>query len=177
VHFAARPHQRLPVVSIELAGEEDFNPSGQMLRSCCARWWLRVHASSPPEQAGGDDARVIEDEEFVTAEEIGELREQPVFENPGGTIQAQEPRCIATRKGMLRNLPARETVVEFVQTHGNGQFNSKVAKAKKANVRSLKLRSAPVPHWVLESFWSSHSFCNLLKYNGFHTSKCVASCA
>jgi hypothetical protein len=40
-----------------------------------------MDTGTPPEEAGGDDARIVEDEEFVTPQETGEFREEPVFEN------------------------------------------------------------------------------------------------
>jgi hypothetical protein len=33
-----------------------------------------------PIQAGRNDARIVEDEEFVAAQQIGEFRKEPVFE-------------------------------------------------------------------------------------------------
>jgi hypothetical protein len=81
LHLAAGPDKRLPSFGINLTSEEDFDFAGQMLGSRGARWRLRMDAGTPPEQAGGDDARIVEDEEFVTSQETGEFREEAVFEN------------------------------------------------------------------------------------------------
>ena len=81
LHLAARPDKHLPSLGIDLAGQEDLHFAGQMLGSRGSRWRLRMHAGAPPEQAGGDDARIVEDEEFVTSQESGEFREEPVCEN------------------------------------------------------------------------------------------------
>jgi hypothetical protein len=80
-HLAAGPDKRLPSLEIDLAGQEDLHFSGQLLGSRGSRWRLRMDASAPPEQAGGDDARIVEDEEFVTSQQSGEFREEAVFEN------------------------------------------------------------------------------------------------
>ncbi len=47
---------------------------------------------APPKQAGRNDPRIVQYEEFVSAQQIGEFREQPVFEGAGKTIQLQKPR-------------------------------------------------------------------------------------
>src|SRR5713226_625005 len=104
-----------------------------MLRSSGARWWLRVDASSPPEQASRNDARIVDDENLVAFQEARKLCKQSVIENSRGTIQGQKPRCVATVQGTLRNLPVGETVVEFVQTHRKPQSTSREAKASKTN--------------------------------------------
>ena len=75
LHLTAGPDKRLPSLGIDLAGQEDLHFSGQMLGSRGPRWWLRMDAGAPPEQAGGDDARIVEDEEFVTSQQRGEFRE------------------------------------------------------------------------------------------------------
>jgi len=40
-----------------------------------------MHAGTPPEQAGRDDASIVEDEELVASQEARELREEPIIEN------------------------------------------------------------------------------------------------
>jgi hypothetical protein len=82
LHLAAGPDKRLPRLGIELAGEEDFDFPSQMFGSRGARWRLRMNAGTPPEQAGRDDARIVEDEEFVASQETGEFNEEPVLEKP-----------------------------------------------------------------------------------------------
>src|SRR5258708_7859553 len=81
LNLAARPDKCLPRLSIKLAGEEDFDFPSQMLRLCGPRGRLRTDARTPSEQARRDDARIVEDEEFVTTQETGKFREEAVFEN------------------------------------------------------------------------------------------------
>jgi hypothetical protein len=93
-----------------------------------------MDAGAPSEQAGGDDARIVEDEEFVASQENGKFREEAVFEYSRGTIQEEEPGGFAAVQGPLGDLLSGEMVVEFVQAHGKGQSNSKAGKANKANL-------------------------------------------
>src|SRR5260370_14656220 len=81
LHLATGPNKRLPSLGINLTSKEDFDFPGQMLGSRGARWRLRTDASTPREQACGDDARVVEDQEFVASQETGEFREESVFED------------------------------------------------------------------------------------------------
>jgi hypothetical protein len=67
LHLAAGPNQRLPSLGSKFASEEDFDFSRQMFPLCGPRRRLRMDAGTPPEQAGRNDARIIEDDEFVTA--------------------------------------------------------------------------------------------------------------
>jgi hypothetical protein len=67
LHLAAGSDKRLPGLGIELAGEEDFDFPSQMFGSRGARWRLRMNAGTPPEQAGRDDACIVEDEKFVAS--------------------------------------------------------------------------------------------------------------
>jgi hypothetical protein len=61
LHLAAGPDKHLPSLGIDLAGQEDLHFAGQMLGSRGSRWRLRMNAGAPPEQAGGDDASIVED--------------------------------------------------------------------------------------------------------------------
>jgi hypothetical protein len=45
-----------------------------------------MDARAPREQSGRNDARIVEDEEFITTQEAGKFCEETVFENPRGAI-------------------------------------------------------------------------------------------
>ncbi len=45
---------------------------------------------APPKQAGRNDPRIVQYEEFVSAQQIGEFREQPVFEGAGKAAVYQQ---------------------------------------------------------------------------------------
>src|SRR5260370_19049464 len=96
VHLAAGPDKRFPSLGIDLASEENFDFPGEMLRFCGARWRLRMNACAPPEQPRGDDARIVEHQEFVTSQEIGKFSKEAVLEKSLRTIQGQQPRGFAT---------------------------------------------------------------------------------
>ncbi len=133
LHLAARPDQRLPSGGIDFTRQEDFDFPRKVFRFCCSRWRLRMHPGAPPEQARRNDARIVEDEEFVAAQQAGKFREDAVLENSWRPTQAQQPRRFATLKGTLRNLFSREMVVQLFQTHGKRQSSSKVAEASQTN--------------------------------------------
>ena len=75
---------------------------------------LGMDAGTPPEQTRGDDARIIEDQEFVAAEERGKFRELPVFKDSRRTIEHEHARGLATAEGPLRDLLPREKVIEVL---------------------------------------------------------------
>src|SRR5258706_41638 len=133
LNLAAGPNKRLPRLGIELAGEEDFDSPSQMFGSRGARWRLRMDARTPPEQAGRNDARIVEDEELVASQEAGEFSEYLVFEKPCGTIHEEKPGGFASVERPLRDLLSGEMVVELVQAHGKRQSSSKTVKAHKTS--------------------------------------------
>jgi hypothetical protein len=106
-----------------------------------------VNASALPEQPCGDDTRIIEDEELMAPEQVGQPGKKSILETPRGAIQQKEPRGIATFKRALGNLPARKMVVEFIKTHGKRQSTSKSANASKTKELAaegwLFIRGAP----------------------------------
>ena len=91
-----------------------------------------MNPGAPPEQPRGDDTRIIEDEELVAPQEVGQSSKESIFDGPGSAIEQKEPRGIATFERALGDLLAREMVVEFIETHGKRQSTSKSASASKA---------------------------------------------
>jgi hypothetical protein len=91
-----------------------------------------------PEQTGRNDSRVVKEQEFVTAQEIGELYEEPVFEGTRGTIQFQEPRSFSKVERTLGNLLSREPIVEFVQTHGKGQSTKQSSRGQQKQKHTVE---------------------------------------
>ena len=91
-----------------------------------------MNASAPPEQPRGDDTRIVEDEELITSQQVGQVSKESIFESPGSALEQKEPRGIATFERALGDLLARKMVVEFIETHGKGQSTSKSASASRA---------------------------------------------
>jgi len=75
---------------------------------------------APPKQAGRNDTRIVQYEEFVSAQQIGEFREEPVSEDACEPIKLQESRGFSAVQRPLSDLSSGKMVVEFVQAHGSG---------------------------------------------------------
>jgi hypothetical protein len=65
---------------IALAGEKDFHLAGEMFRACGARGRLRVDAGAATEETRGNDPRVVQDHEFVAAEEFRKIPKEVLLE-------------------------------------------------------------------------------------------------
>jgi hypothetical protein len=117
VHLSARPNQRFPRIGIELTSEKNLNLTAEMLQACGSRRKLRMNAGAPTEESRGNDARIVEYEEFIAAKKIWKLDEEPILKRAGRAIQQEKPRSFATVQGSLRNPIRRQTIVELVQSH------------------------------------------------------------
>ena len=76
--FSARPHKRLPGVGADLADEEDFDRGLEefaALRVISPRR-LGMNSGAAAEKACGKDARIVDDDEFVAAQQIGQFAER-----------------------------------------------------------------------------------------------------
>jgi hypothetical protein len=69
------------------------------------------------EQTCRKDPRVVDDQELVAAQQIGEVAERTVLEVAGAAFQEQQARGAAVREGTLGNALRRKRVVEFFKTH------------------------------------------------------------
>jgi hypothetical protein len=67
MHFSAGPNQSFPSAGTELASKKDLNLAAEMLGAGSTGRSLRMNPGSPPEQAGRDDERIVEHEQFVAA--------------------------------------------------------------------------------------------------------------
>jgi hypothetical protein len=92
---------------IALAGEEDFHLAGEMFQACGARGRLRVDAGAATEETRGNDARVVQEDEFVASEEFGEIPEEVVVQAACRSIDLQQAGSVATVQGPLGNLAGR----------------------------------------------------------------------
>ncbi|MGC2416675.1 MAG: hypothetical protein WA434_02950, partial [Candidatus Acidiferrales bacterium] len=87
--FSARPHERLPGVGTDLADQEDFDRGLEEFAALrvISSWRLGMDSGAAAEKARGEDARVVDDDEFVAAEQIGEFAEGAVFEGTRCAIE------------------------------------------------------------------------------------------
>jgi hypothetical protein len=100
---AARLGEALPRRGVvRLFHEEELGPAP-----------LRVE----PEEAGGDDAGVVDDEEVARLEEARQVGDAPVRERARGAIERHEPRGAAGR-GALGDRPRGKVEVEVGDVHG-----------------------------------------------------------
>ena len=77
-------------------GEIPWYSPGYAFATCC---WT----SDPPEQPGGQNARVVHDEAVPSPEEPAEVRHPGVPEGPRPPVEDQEARAIAILRGLLGN--------------------------------------------------------------------------
>jgi hypothetical protein len=100
-HFLARSDQGFPNIGFELSGEKYLDVSGEVFAGCFAGGLLRVNAEAPAEEASGNNAGVVEDDQFVSGEEIGEVFELRVFQATGRSQEDEQSGCVATVEGAL----------------------------------------------------------------------------
>ena len=79
-----------------------------------------MDADPPAKEACGNDARVVQDEEFIAAEQVGKFRKKPVVEAASGARKQEKSRSIAPVEGPLGDLALREVVVEVSKAHQGG---------------------------------------------------------
>ena len=107
--FSARPHERLPGVGTDLADEEDFDRGLEefaALRVISSRR-LGVNSGAAAEKPRGKDARIVDDDEFVAAEQIGQFAETAVFPGACFAAEQQRPGGGAIFERALSDLPGR----------------------------------------------------------------------
>jgi hypothetical protein len=61
-----------------------------MFASCLACRRLRVEPLAPSEESGGKNPGIVYDQQFIAAEQLGEIREAAVLPNARGAIQEQQ---------------------------------------------------------------------------------------
>jgi hypothetical protein len=77
-----------------------------------------VNAETLAEEASGNYAGVVEDNQFVAGEEVDEVCELRVFQTIGCSLDDEQSRRIATVQGSLGDEARREVVIEVVDAHG-----------------------------------------------------------
>jgi len=65
----------------------------------------------PAEFRVGEDARVIEDHEFIAAQQVGKFTEVPVVPRAGDFIEEQHARSVARREWVLRDALRRQVEI------------------------------------------------------------------
>jgi hypothetical protein len=97
---------------IDLAREENLYPAGKVLAARAARRRLRVDPGTATEEASGNDAGIVQDDEFVAPEELREIQKKAVVQVARGSRHPKHAGSIATRKGLLSDLARGKVVIE-----------------------------------------------------------------
>jgi len=118
MHLSSRPNQCFPSVGSELASQKDLHLAAKMLGPRGPGGRLGMNPGAPPEEPGRDDARIVEDEQFVTPKKIEYFKKQMIFEPAGGPIQQEKSRSFAAIQWPLSDLLLRQLIFEFIQLHG-----------------------------------------------------------
>jgi hypothetical protein len=99
-------------LGFNLFGEQDFNEAGGLGRA-----GLRARSGAGGEEARGQDAGVVEDEEIAGLEELREVGEEVVAEGAGGAVEDQHPAGAALGGRVLGDQFFRQVEVEVGDEH------------------------------------------------------------
>jgi len=117
LHLPAGTDEGFPRLRIELAGEKDFHLTGEMFTARGPRRGLSVNSSAAAKEAGGNDAGVIENDQFIATEQIGEIYKKMIIQVAFGAREDEEAGRVAMFERPLGNLAGGEVVIEVVKTH------------------------------------------------------------
>ena len=117
MHPFSRPDQRFPSVRSELTGEKDLHLAGKVLGSGTPGWRLGTDPGTSPEEPGRNDARIVEDQEFVAVKKFRELEKAVIFKAPGRAVELKETRSIAPTERPLGDLVFGQVIVELIESH------------------------------------------------------------
>ena len=102
----------------------------------------------PSEKARGNDPRVVEHQQFIAPQELGQLQKPPILPLPLLAVEQEQSGGIPQWQRSLRDLPTRQLVVKLLDTHvpeslshvnvrGNGQRRWVTPAARPATLRQL----------------------------------------
>jgi hypothetical protein len=81
-----------------------------------------VDAGSPAKEACWNDARVVQDYQFVATEQVRELHEKVVFRGAGESREEKEAGSVAAIKRLLGDLAGGQMVIQVVEPHQLGVY-------------------------------------------------------
>src|SRR5271155_3953040 len=111
--FPAGAHQSFPCVWRELAHEQDLDGRFQVLvaRRVMDSRRLGVNSHATAEQPCGQDASVVEDDQFIAAQQIRKFAEVAVVPRAGGFIEQQHAGGVTRGQRMLRDALRRQVEI------------------------------------------------------------------
>ena len=77
-----------------------------------------MDAAAFTEKPRGNHAGIVEDNQFVSSEEVGKQREVRILELAAGAFDDEQARGVATIQRPLGDQAGRKVVVEVVYAHG-----------------------------------------------------------
>lgn len=76
-----------------------------------------MNTGSPSEEARRNHARVVEDDEFVSGEKVGEFRKLRILEPAAHAVNDEQPGRVAAVKRTLGDQLLGKVVMKVVNTH------------------------------------------------------------
>jgi hypothetical protein len=73
-----------------------------------------MEAGAATEETRGNDARVVQDDEFVASEELQKIPKEVIVQAPCGSIHFEQARSVALVHGPLGNLAVGQVIVEVL---------------------------------------------------------------
>jgi hypothetical protein len=72
---------------------------------------LGMDSYTTAEEARGENARIVENDEFIAAQEVGKFAELPVFPRAGGFVDEQHAGSVARGERVLRDALRRQVEI------------------------------------------------------------------
>lgn len=121
VDLAAGTYQAFPFIGIllQLTSEENFDPSAKEVPGggVTRAQALRLKTGAASVKTRRKNSGVVENQEIVGAEKIGEITKLPIVKYPHVGRKMQETRGRAVRQGLLRDQFGRQFVIEIGDEH------------------------------------------------------------
>jgi hypothetical protein len=117
MHLSSRPNQRFPSVGSELTAQKHLYFAAKMFGPGGPGGRLGMNPGAPPEEPGRDNARIVEDQEFVALKEFGECKKAMIFKPACEAVQEEKPRSCTPIERPLSNLFFGQVIIELVKPH------------------------------------------------------------
>ena len=88
-----------------------------MLLTRRPRWGLGMNSNPAAKKASGNHSGVVDDEQFVAAQQGRKIREEPVVEGGFPAVKEEETRRVAALERPLGNLGVGQEVIELFEAH------------------------------------------------------------
>jgi hypothetical protein len=116
-NLAPRPDQALPFVRLwrYLPGEQYLDQALEkvMCRGVLRAYWLGFSAASPAVEACRENSGIIEHNQVVWPEQVGEVAKPTVTKRPQAAVQLQKAGCSPVRQWFLGNQFRGKVIIEL----------------------------------------------------------------